>query len=77
MTQRDQMQTALQSRGWAIDTNARTRKYLVMKPPTGEKHRIYLGKSGALRYSEKGTVATAYPQDTLKTKLLASKKDVK
>ena len=82
MTQQDQFIAALEALGWSRDINARTTRYTTMKPPTkatentyvrntGDNNaRIYLGKSGAFRYSAQGTVTTAYPSPRFKAEVL-------
>lgn len=54
-TQRELLQAALEARGWEIDRQRTTGKYVAMrpvapeKPETGER-RYFIGKSGGLRF---------------------------
>ena len=59
-TQRDKIVDAMESDGWILDIHTRVTKTLVYRR-CGIPVRVYLGKSGSMRYSMKGTRDTAFP----------------
>lgn len=75
MTIKERLIAALEARGWTHDAQARTRRYYVMRPPTGrgDEARFFIGPSGALRYSTNGNVTSAYSAERSKNKLLGAK----
>jgi hypothetical protein len=71
-TQRDLLTAALLARGYEVDRSAKTTKYVVFRPTAGARillksseddlrHRVFAGKMGALRFSDRGTVTSSVP----------------
>ncbi len=83
-TRQQLLTTALLARGYVLDTATRVTRYRVFRPtpatrsllkpePKGvvDTHRVYSGRSGALRFSVEGTVARAIPfSERMITRLL-------
>ena len=62
---------ALEKQGWAVDTSAISRKYVVLIRHNTDS-RYYVGKAGALRHGK--TIAASVPCDVLKANLLRQEK---
>lgn len=82
-TMAQRFQEALEARGWAVDSDHRTGKYVAMKPVRPEAFdlirtssrlstaRLFIGKAGALRGSTSGRASSSSPMsDKFKSKLL-------
>lgn len=75
MTTKQRLIDALTARGWTIDPEHKTRKYVVMKLPIPTPRfpstaRYFVGDMGALRFSSAGSVTGALPHDATKAILL-------
>lgn len=73
--QRDVMVKELELDGWVRDYGHRTGKYWAFKKPDFHAPRYFLGKSGALRFSNAGVVKYSFPAITLREALLKRKEE--
>jgi hypothetical protein len=72
-TMHDHFRDALVAKGWTTDYTSATKKYTVMTKP-GVAYKLFIGKSGALRYGKNSTTSRPLP-DKGKKKLLAFNPD--